>query len=102
KSQGDLRGVAIQRLADKIAALVCDGNDRTTFSLMVDHVTAIDPQMTISDAIRAFFGNPYRIHRRHMLRLPRMVTKSKEPPINFNPQNTRAIDYEKDLADPGE
>src|ERR1044071_9148475 len=37
-----------------------------------------------------------------MLRLPRMVTKSKEPPLNFNPQNTRAIDYEKDLGDPGE
>ena len=31
-----------------------------------------------------------------------MVTKSKEIPINFNPQNTRAIDYEKDLGDPGE
>jgi len=31
-----------------------------------------------------------------------MVTKSKEPPVNFNPQNTRAIDYEKDLGDPGE
>jgi methylmalonyl-CoA mutase N-terminal domain/subunit len=37
-----------------------------------------------------------------MLRLPRMVTKSKEHPLNFNPQNTRAIDYEKDLGDPGE
>jgi methylmalonyl-CoA mutase N-terminal domain/subunit len=31
-----------------------------------------------------------------------MVTKSKEPPLSFNPQNTRAIDYEKDLGDPGE
>jgi methylmalonyl-CoA mutase N-terminal domain/subunit len=31
-----------------------------------------------------------------------MVTKSKEHPLNFNPQNTRAIDYEKDLGDPGE
>ena len=37
-----------------------------------------------------------------MLRLPRMVTKSKEHPLTFNPQNTRAIDYEKDLGDPGE
>ena len=37
-----------------------------------------------------------------MLRLPRMVTKSKELPLTFNPQNTRAIDYEKDLGDPGE
>jgi methylmalonyl-CoA mutase N-terminal domain/subunit len=31
-----------------------------------------------------------------------MVTKSKELPLDFNPQNTRAIDYEKDLGDPGE
>src|SRR5215470_6058679 len=58
--------------------------------------------MTVSDAIRAFFVDPHSIHRRHMLRLPRMVTKTKEPPVTFNPQNTRAIDYEKDLGDPGE
>jgi len=31
-----------------------------------------------------------------------MVTKTKELPVAFNPQNTRAIDYEKDLGDPGE
>ena len=31
-----------------------------------------------------------------------MVTKSEERPLNFNPQNTRAIDYDKDLGDPGE
>ena len=31
-----------------------------------------------------------------------MVTKTKELPLNFSPQNTRAIDYEKDLGDPGE
>jgi methylmalonyl-CoA mutase N-terminal domain/subunit len=31
-----------------------------------------------------------------------MVTKSKELPLTFNPENTRAIDYEKDLGDPGE
>jgi methylmalonyl-CoA mutase N-terminal domain/subunit len=31
-----------------------------------------------------------------------MVTKSKERPLTFNPENTRAIDYEKDLGDPGE
>ena len=37
-----------------------------------------------------------------MLRLLRMVTKSKESPVSFNPQNTRAIDYEQDLGDPGE
>jgi methylmalonyl-CoA mutase, N-terminal domain len=37
-----------------------------------------------------------------MLRLMRMVTKTKELPVVFNPQNTRSIDYEKDLGDPGE
>jgi methylmalonyl-CoA mutase N-terminal domain/subunit len=31
-----------------------------------------------------------------------MVTKTKDVPVAFNPQNTRAIDYEKDLGDPGE
>src|SRR6188474_3590873 len=31
-----------------------------------------------------------------------MVTKTKELPLNFNPHNTREIDYEKDLGDPGE
>jgi methylmalonyl-CoA mutase N-terminal domain/subunit len=31
-----------------------------------------------------------------------MVTKTKDLPVAFNPQNTRAIDYEKDLGDPGE
>jgi methylmalonyl-CoA mutase N-terminal domain/subunit len=33
---------------------------------------------------------------------PRMVTKTKELPLNFNPHNTGEIDYEKDLGDPGE
>ncbi len=31
-----------------------------------------------------------------------MATKTKELPVNFNPHNTREIDYEKDLGDPGE
>jgi len=31
-----------------------------------------------------------------------MATKTKELPANFNPQNTREIDYENDLGDPGE
>src|SRR5215216_386097 len=31
-----------------------------------------------------------------------MATKTKELPHNFNPHNTREIDYEKDLGDPGE
>jgi methylmalonyl-CoA mutase N-terminal domain/subunit len=31
-----------------------------------------------------------------------MVTKSKELPLTFNPQNTRPIDYDQDLGDPGE
>jgi methylmalonyl-CoA mutase N-terminal domain/subunit len=31
-----------------------------------------------------------------------MATKTKELPLNFNPHNTREIDYEKDLGDPGE
>ena len=31
-----------------------------------------------------------------------MVTKTKELPVTFSPQNTRAIDYEKDLGAPGE
>ena len=31
-----------------------------------------------------------------------MVTKTKELPVTFSPQNTGAIDYEKDLGDPGE
>src|SRR5215212_6688329 len=31
-----------------------------------------------------------------------MVTKPKDPPVDFNPYNTRAIDYEKDLGAPGE
>ena len=37
-----------------------------------------------------------------MLGLTRMATKTKELPPTFNPQNTREIDYEKDLGDPGE
>jgi methylmalonyl-CoA mutase N-terminal domain/subunit len=32
----------------------------------------------------------------------KMVTKAKEPPVDFNPYNTREIDYEKDLGAPGE
>src|SRR4026209_2483070 len=31
-----------------------------------------------------------------------MATKTKELPLDFNPHNTRAIDYEHDLGDPGE
>ena len=31
-----------------------------------------------------------------------MVTKTKDVPVDFNPYNTRAIDYEKDLGAPGE
>ena len=31
-----------------------------------------------------------------------MVTKTKDLPLDFNPHNTRAIDYEKDLGAPGE
>jgi len=31
-----------------------------------------------------------------------MATKTKELPFDFNPHNTRAIDYEHDLGDPGE
>jgi len=31
-----------------------------------------------------------------------MATKTKELPLTFNTQNTREIDYEKDLGDPGE
>jgi methylmalonyl-CoA mutase, N-terminal domain len=31
-----------------------------------------------------------------------MATKTKELPLSFNPHNTREIDYEKDLGDPGE
>jgi methylmalonyl-CoA mutase N-terminal domain/subunit len=31
-----------------------------------------------------------------------MVTKTKELPVTFSPQNTREIDYEKDLGAPGE
>src|SRR5678810_255339 len=31
-----------------------------------------------------------------------MATKTKELPLTLNPQNTREIDYEKDLGDPGE
>ena len=31
-----------------------------------------------------------------------MATKTKELPLNFNPHNTREIDYEKDLGEPGE
>src|SRR5687768_10047781 len=31
-----------------------------------------------------------------------MATKIKELPLTFNPHNTREIDYEKDLGDPGE
>src|SRR5215212_9318361 len=31
-----------------------------------------------------------------------MVTKPKDPPVDFNPYNTREIDYEKDLGAPGE
>ncbi|HEY0367780.1 MAG TPA: methylmalonyl-CoA mutase family protein [Pyrinomonadaceae bacterium] len=31
-----------------------------------------------------------------------MVTKTKEPPVDFNPYNTREIDYAKDLGAPGE
>src|SRR5512138_1576756 len=58
--------------------------------------------MAVSDAIRAFFVDSYHIHRRHMLRLLRMVTKTKDLPVSLNPQNTRAIDYEHDLGDPGE
>ena len=32
----------------------------------------------------------------------KMVTKTKEPPVDFNPYNTREIEYEKDLGAPGE
>jgi methylmalonyl-CoA mutase N-terminal domain/subunit len=31
-----------------------------------------------------------------------MATKTKELPLSFSPHNTREIDYEKDLGDPGE
>ncbi len=31
-----------------------------------------------------------------------MVTKTKDLPVDFNPSNTRAIDYEQDLGAPGE
>jgi methylmalonyl-CoA mutase N-terminal domain/subunit len=31
-----------------------------------------------------------------------MATKTKELPVNFNPHNTREIDYQNDLGDPGE
>src|SRR5215204_173200 len=31
-----------------------------------------------------------------------MATKTKDLPVDFNPHNTRAIDYEKDLGAPGE
>src|SRR5215216_2697126 len=31
-----------------------------------------------------------------------MATKTKELPLNFNPHNTRDVDYEKDLGAPGE
>ncbi len=31
-----------------------------------------------------------------------MATKTEELPVDFNPQNTREIDYEKDLGAPGE
>jgi methylmalonyl-CoA mutase, N-terminal domain len=31
-----------------------------------------------------------------------MATKTEELPVDFNPQNTRAIDYENDLGAPGE
>ena len=33
---------------------------------------------------------------------PRMVTKHQELPLDFNPFNTREIDYENDLGAPGE
>jgi methylmalonyl-CoA mutase N-terminal domain/subunit len=52
--------------------------------------------------IRAFFVYSHSIHRCYMLRLSRMVTKTKELPVTFSPQNTREIDYEKDLGAPGE
>ena len=31
-----------------------------------------------------------------------MATKTKELPFDFNPHNTREIDYENDLGSPGE
>ena len=31
-----------------------------------------------------------------------MVTKTNEVPVNFSPENTREIDYENDLGDPGD
>jgi len=31
-----------------------------------------------------------------------MVTKTKDLPVDFNPYNTRAVDYEEDLGAPGE
>jgi methylmalonyl-CoA mutase, N-terminal domain len=37
-----------------------------------------------------------------MLRLLRMATETKVLPLHFNPDNTREIDYEKDLGNPGE
>src|SRR5215203_2266659 len=37
-----------------------------------------------------------------MLRLLRMATETKVPPLHFNPDNTREIDYQNDLGDPGE
>src|SRR5215217_3328751 len=37
-----------------------------------------------------------------MLRLLRMATETKVPPLYFNPDNTREIDYQNDLGDPGE
>ena len=55
--------VAEQRLPDKIATLVFNSDDRSAFGIDLDQVAAIDPQMTLPDAIRALFINPRCLHR---------------------------------------
>ena len=63
KPQRDLRGIAEQRLAHKIATLIFNSDNRSTFRLNRNHIAAIDPQVSLPHAIRALFINSRHVHR---------------------------------------
>jgi hypothetical protein len=53
KAQRDLRPIAVEGLPDKVACVIHYAHDRATSSIAyLAHVTAINPQMALTNAFR--------------------------------------------------
>ncbi len=83
KPQCDLRRIAEQRLAHKIATLIFNSDNRSTFRLNCNHVAAIDPQVSLPHAIRALFINSRRVHRPYCATKP-SKTMNAEAYLTFH------------------